>query len=167
MSDGPDVQPEDALQVAQRALSKVNDLERERDDLLERVDELEDELTAVNLRLSEMDDEADYRDLTLDTKIGMVREHAFRKADEGHGRATLTYDDVMWEVFEGQPGNNHCYRLLRRAAGYNNEGERTQDVPGFDFDESSRPMKLTVDAKEAKRSAAFSSRNKTSSEGAI
>ncbi|WP_049925353.1 hypothetical protein [Halopiger goleimassiliensis] len=163
MSEEPDVRPEDALQVAQRALQKCNGLEDDLDELRDEYDDLAEELTAVKLRLSEEDDDADYRDLSLDTKIGMVREHAYQKAANGHGKATLTYDDVMWEVFDGEPGNNQCYRLLRRAAGYDNDGNRVQDVSGFDLDESSRPMKLTVDAKAAKRGAAFSSRNNSSS----
>ncbi|WP_265109200.1 hypothetical protein [Halosolutus halophilus] len=159
----PDVCPEDALQVAQRALAKVNDLEQELADLRKSHDEALDDIAALELRLSELDDNTDYRDLSQDRKVGMVREHAFKKAVDGHGRASLTYDDVKWGVFEGQPGNSQCYRLLRRAAGYDNDGNCVQDVPGFDLDESSRPMKLTVNAEAAKRGAAFSSRNKTGS----
>ncbi|QLG47915.1 hypothetical protein [Natrinema halophilum] len=159
MTEGPNVRPKDALQVAQRALQKCNELEENLKDLRADHADMLEELTAMQLRLSEIDDDTDYRDLSLDTKVGMVREHAYQKAVNGHGRAALTYDDVMWEVFDGEPGNNHCYRLLRRAAGYNNDGEQIHDIPGFNLDESSRPMKLTVNASEAKAGVAFSSRN--------
>jgi len=104
MSDGetPSVSAEDALQVAQRALGKVNDLENELEDLREEHAETVEELTAVKMRLSEIDDERPYSGLTLDEKVGMVREHAFRRAKNGHGKAALDYNDIMWSVFDGE-----------------------------------------------------------------
>jgi len=113
--EGPTV--DDVLQVAQRALAKANELEREQDELVDNLDEALEELTALKLRVQENDEETPYAQLTLDDKIGMVREHGFRKANDGHGRTTLDYDDVMWEVFDGEPGTKHCYKLLRLAAG--------------------------------------------------
>lgn len=165
MSDEPDIRPEDALQVAQRALSKVNDLERQYDELLEDHEDLVKDLTAIRLRLSEINEERPYESLSLDEKIGKVREHAFQRAANGHGKATLDYNDVMWSVFDGDPGSDHCYKLMRLAAGVDDSGNEIQDVPGFTFLDSERPMKLAVDAERAKQGAAFSPENKTASEG--
>ncbi|PCR89294.1 hypothetical protein [Natrinema ejinorense] len=153
--DEPDVRPEDALQVAQRALSKVNDLERDLGYLREEYDDLTDDVTALELRLSEIDDERPYDGLTLNEKIGKVREHAFRRASDGHGKAALDYNDIMWSVFDGEPGAKHCYKLMRKAA----------EARGFEVGKQDGSKKLLVDAAEAKRGAAFFPENKTASEG--
>jgi len=99
----------------------------------------------------------------------MVREHAFRKATDGHGRTTLDYDDVMWEVFDGEPGTKHCYKLLRLAAG-GDEDDRDSihdGVPGFVIrDPDDGNFHLAVDADLAKQGVAFFPENKaTTSEG--
>jgi len=156
MGDGPAVSPEDALQVAQRALGKGNDLETELNELRSEYQDTADELAAVKMRLSEIDDEREYASLTLDEKIGKVREHAYRRATDTNGKAALDYKDVMWSVFDGEPSAMHCYKLRRRAA----------DAKGFDVSEKDK-KRLTVDAKTAKRGVAFYSENKEGSEGAI
>ena len=164
MSDEPDVTPQDALAVAQRALSKANDLEQ----LEQDVEDLRDEVTELKLRLSEHDDNTDYRDLTLDDKIGMVREYAFRKAQSAGGLAKLDYDDIMWSVFDGEPGTKHCYKLMRRAAGTaeDEQSDINDGAVGFVVrDPSDGNRHLAVDADRAKRSAAFSPRTKPASEG--
>lgn len=168
MSEGPDVTPEDALQVAQRALAKVGDLEDELHALQADYEQTREDLTAVELRLSEHDDETAYRDLTLNDKVGMVREHAYRKAADGHGVTTLDYDDVMWEVFDGEPGTKHCYKLLRLAAGTDETARRRldRDMVGFAIrDPANGNFCLKVDAAKARRSAAFCSENKAATEG--
>jgi len=155
----PDVRPEDALQVAQRALQKANELEGD-------VDALQDRIVELELRLSEIDDQRDYDSLTLDEKIGMVREHAYQKARDGHGKATLDYNDIMWSVFDGEPGTKHCYKLIRRAAGLRDDRRTGSEVPGFRArDPDGDAYHLAVDAEQAKRGAAFFPENKTSSEG--
>lgn len=163
-----DITPEDALQVAQRALAKVNALEGDLASLREDYEETAEELAAVSLRLSEQDDERDYRDYTLDEKIGMVREHAFRKAADGHGRSTVDYDDVMWEVFDGEPGPSHCYKLLRLAAGLT-DADQTRPtggtIDGFRCrDPADGNYHLAVDADRAKQSFGFYPENKDRSE---
>lgn len=163
-NDAIEVRPEDALQVAQRALAKANDAEEMDQEILEEIDALRHRVVELELRLSEIDEDRPYDSLTLDEKIGKVREHAFNRATEGHGKATLTYDDVMWSVFNGEPGPAHCYKLMRRAAGVDDEGNTVQDIPGFKFQEDTRPMRLAVDADRAKRGAAFFAENKTRSE---
>lgn len=168
MSDDIDVRPEDALQVAQRALAKVNEME---DDYEQRIGKLEEELMEVQLRLSEIDEDRPYESLSLDEKVGMVREHGYTKARDGHGRAQLYYDDIMWSVFDGQPGNSHCYKLIRLAAGLtetdDHDGRPTgSEFPGFKArDPDSDNYHLAVDAQKAKKSAAFSSQNKTDASG--
>lgn len=150
-----DVSARDALQVAQRALAKANDLERHAEDMEVRLEEAEDELAQMAIRLSEQDDERDYRDLTRDDKVGMVREHAFEKALEGTGTASLDYDDIMWGPFDGEPSADHCYKLMELAA----------DLRGFDVrNPPNRNRVLFVDAAEAKRGVAFSSANNRSPE---
>lgn len=167
--DQPDVRPEDALQVAQRALAKVNGLEDELAEKDDRLDDLEEQLTSMRLRLSEHDEDRAYHERTLDEKVGLVREHAFERAANGHGRATLDYDDVMWEVFDGEPSPSHCYKLLKLAAGLKSADEDRPtggEIPGFRCrDPDSGNYHLAVDAEDAKRGAAFYSENKASAEG--
>lgn len=164
MTDGADLTAEDAVRVAQRALERVNELEA----LEDEVEELREELTAVQLRLSERDDDRPYEQLTLDEKIGMVREHAFERATDSNGLARLTYDDIMWEVFDGEPGAKHCYKLMRRAAGDTEDEQEDMDagVPGFCVrDPDGGTKHIAVNADRAKRGAAFFPENKTASEG--
>jgi len=153
MSEEPERTVDDVLLVAQRALSRVNDLEDEVEELRGEYEETAEELTGVMLRLSEISEERPYDGLTRNEKIGMVREHAFNRAVESHGKAALDYNDVMWGVFDGEPGSDHCYDLMEWAA----------EARGFDVRDD-RPRKLVVDAAEAKRGAAFSSENKTAQE---
>jgi len=170
--DQPDVRPEDALdvarngmkragdaeEIAQRALAKIQELEQSQSELLDR-------MIALELRYQEVEEDRGYDDLDTDGRVGRVREHAFERAVDGHGRAALDYNDVMWSVFDGEPSADHCYKLMRLAAGVDGDGNEIRDVPGFSFNDSTRPMKLLVDADEARRGAAFSSANKTISEG--
>lgn len=147
---------EDVLQVAQRSLQKANELERQTESLREDFDDAVDDLTAVKLRLSEQDEQRPYDQLGRDTKIGMVREHAFRRANEGRGTATLDYNDVMWSVFDGEPGSDHCYKLMRWA----------EEARGFEVrDPPTESRHLFVDAAEARRGVAFSSENKAGTNG--
>jgi hypothetical protein len=150
--DQPNVTARDAVEIAQRALGKANRV----DDLETELDQLRDDLAAMQLRFSEHDDDQSYENLSLDAKIGMVREHAFTKATDTNGRATLDYDDVQWEVFDGPPPYPmHCYKLLRLAA----------QARGFTYEEAASPKRLTVDAQEARRGAVFYPENKTGEEG--
>lgn len=152
MSEEDDVSARDALAIAQRALGKANGLEADLDEATDEIERLREDVTSLELRLSEHDDERDYAELTRDDKVGMVREHAFQKASRGSGLAALDYDDIMWEVFGGEPSADHCYTLMKLAA----------DVRGFEVKTpASGNRSLTVDAKEAKRGAVFSSANKT------
>jgi hypothetical protein len=148
---GPDVTARDAVEIAQRALVKANRV----DDLENELDEIRDDLAAMQLRVSEHDNDQSYESLSLDAKVGMVREHAFRKAVDGTGRATLDYDDVQWEVFDGPPPYPmHCYKLLRLAG----------QARGFSYAGAESPKRLTVDVQEARRGAAFYPENKTDQE---
>lgn len=170
MSDGPT--PEDVLQVAQRALAKANDLERSHEDLREEHDDTVEELTALRLRVSELLDENDhdYRELSTDERVGLVREHVFRKAIDSHGRATVDYTGVKWEVFDGGPSADYCYKLMRLAAGLTDAGDERRptggEYPGFTCrDPDGGNYHLAVDAEAAKQSPAFSSAKKDGSEG--
>ena len=148
--DTPDVSARDALEIAQNALQQANDADQH-----DEIQALHDRVTALELRTSEWVDDREYSEYTLDMKVGLVREHAFNKAIDGTGRASLDYDDVMWGVFDGRPGTKNCYKLLRLAA----------QARGFEYSEASSPTQLWVDAAEARRGAAFFPENKTASEG--
>lgn len=156
--DRPEVSPRDAVEIAQRALAKANDLERDLDQLHDDYEDVVEDLTAVRLRLSEFDEDRAYDDLTRDDKIGMVREHAFRKAADGAGRIRLDYDDIRWEVFDGGPSPSHCYDLMKWA----------EQARGFEHKTPSNGNEhLLCDAREAKRSAAFYSAKKDSTGGVV
>lgn len=157
MSDGPDVRPEDALQVAQRALAKANELERGASELESRLDDALEKLVGMELRLSAFDEDRAYDELTRDDKIGMVREAAFNRAVEGRGR-TLDYSDIRDIVFDGEPSPAHCYDLMKWAA----------QARGFEHKTTaSRNEHLYVDPDEAQRGYAFYSAKKDASEGAV
>lgn len=117
---------------------------------------LQDDLTALELRVSELDENRDPADLSADEKVGMVREHGFRKATEGHGRAKLDYDDIKWEIFGGDIGDSTCYRLIRKAAGLSDE-KTGSTIDGFTArNPAGDNYHLAIDAQEAKRSRVFS-----------
>lgn len=154
MSEDTGVAPEDALQVAQRALAKVNDLERGLDELREDHEEAIDKLVSVELFCSELVDDRAYESYSRDMKIGMVREHAYERAVEQGGKAKLDYKDVKWGVFEGDPGASHCYSLLRAAAGSDEDAQRDarRGTVGFRLrDPDDGNIHVTVDADLAKR----------------
>ena len=168
MPEDDDVSARDALAIAQRALARVNEFEDRIDQLEAQRGELQEDLTAVKLRLSEIDDERPYESLSIDEKVGMVREHAFRKAVDRSGRAKLDYDDVMYEVFDGKPGAKHCYKLIRLAAGLDADEKTGGTIPGFIArNPSNGNYHLAVDAAEAKRGEVFFPRTKTDAEGVV
>jgi hypothetical protein len=155
-----DVSARDALAIAQRALARQQELEESlRSDLEETadiVDQLQEDVTALELRVSELDDDRDPSQLSADEKVGMVREHGFRKAAEGHGRAKLDYDDIKWEIFDGDIGDSTCYRLIRKAAGLS-DAKTGSSIDGFVArDPAGDNYHLAINAQEAKRSRAFS-----------
>lgn len=138
--DEQDVTAAEALQVAQRALAKLPELERD-------VEELREDLTAVELRLSEIDDERSYESLTHDEKVGIVREHAFDEARSNHrGRHVMDYNAIgtlFKERHGARPSAWTCYQLIEDAA----------EAEGFDDqDPSDGNRRLVVDADVAIRS---------------
>lgn len=156
----PDVTARDAIQIAQRALRKANEV----DDLRERVADLEDELAAVKHGIAEHKEKRPYESLSLDEKVARVREHGYRRAADGHGKATLDYNDVMWEVFDGEPGAKHCYKLIRHAAGLE-EQKTGSDCPGFTArDPSDGSYHLAVNAERAKATVSLFPENKATQE---
>lgn len=149
----------DALQMAQRAQARLTDLEQQNEEFQDELASLRREVTAANLRLSEIDDSRAYEDLDVDTKVGMVREHAFQKAVDRGGPTTLDYNGVVYEVFDGKASADHAYKLMRLAA----------DHPGFEYFDADRsspkPKRLKCDPDAAKAAPAFSSANKAIQEG--
>lgn len=155
MSDeNPDLTLQDVLEVSQRALSKNVELRETVEDLQERVEDLEEEKTALEMRMSDWEENRSYEDYSLDEKIGMVREEAFRRATDSYGKSTLDYSDVRRDVFDGEPSPSHCYKLMRKAA----------EMDGFEFvDEpksSDKNKRVICDASTAKATPAFYPENK-------
>ena len=149
--DLPDVNARDAIQIAQRALAKANELERAYEQLESDYEDLRERVTELELQHSGRGQDRDYPSLTLDEKIGMVREHAFKKATSSNGYAKVDYKGVTWGVFDGDPTAKHCYKLLRLAA---------EGLDGFEYrDPDGESKHLRVDAKAAKRNAAFFQEN--------
>jgi len=162
MSTEPSITPKDALSVAQQALKKANEV----DDLRSRIDDLETELASLRLRYENHDENRDYSSYSLGEKVDIVRQHGYEVAQSGHGKATLTYKNVMHGAFNGEPGAKHCYKLMRMAAGVEPE-ETGSNFPGFTFrDPDGGTMQLAVDAERAKAGLDFFGENKNSSEGA-
>lgn len=149
-----DITPEDALQVAQRALSKANGLERDLDDAVEETEALREDLAAARLRLSEHDEDRAYDQLQREDRIGIVREHAFgRAADAGSNRAALDYKDIKYGAFDGEPSPSYCYDLMRWACGFDADVHDDLDagVRGFAIrNPDGGNLELIVDATRAK-----------------
>jgi len=152
------VTPEDAVAIAQQALSKINELEGELANAQDRIDHLAGRVVELEVDRERREEEREYEDLSRDEKIGKVRRYGFREARENGGGINLEYNDIKRYVFDGQPSAMHCYDLMRWAA--NGQGTNS-GADGFEYRESSsRTNHLHVDAAEARRWAAAYSKNK-------
>lgn len=153
MSEGPT--PEDALQVAQRSLAKVNENHQAIEELTRTIEYLEQRVVQLEARTST--DDADYANLSKNQKIGMVREELVRRAqDAASGWAKLDYSDIKWSVFDGHPSADHCYTLMALAA----------EAEGFVHrSPEGENEHVAVDLEQAKRGAAFSSAKNPAGEG--
>ena len=170
MSEDHDITPADALQVAQRALAKVNDLESELETLRADHEDAVEELTKLRLWTSEFETDRTYESLGKDAKIGMVREHAFERALDNGGRGKIDYKDVKWGVFNGEPGASHCYNLLRWAAGEDEAAQRDirSGTVGFRYrNPDSGNIHLAVDADLAKRESSLFAQKKDAQESGV
>jgi len=154
MSDEAEQLAEDALQVAQRALGKLQEEREQRQELEETVDRLVERVGELEAKTA-TDDRA-YETLSRNEKVGMVREHLHRRAQAAGGRAQIDYDDIVWEVFGGEPSADHAYTLMELAA--EAEGFRVRDP-----DEGNKH--LAVDIDDASAGAAFSRANNPVGEG--
>jgi len=138
--------PRDALNIAQAAMQRLNELE----ETVEQQQEVIEELQAAQ------PDRSDYHQLDRETKVGMLREHLVKKAKDQHGKAAIDYDGVQWEVFDGQPSADHCYTLMELAA----------DEAGFNKRDPAKDNKqLTVDLDSTNTERRFSHANKERPEG--
>lgn len=148
---------EDALQVAQRALAKVNEEEKSREELEDIVERLTERVAELEAKTST--DGRDYRTLETDEKVGMVREHLYKRARSAGGWYKIDYDDVIWEVFSGEPSADHAYKLMRLAG----------KADGFRYRDPEDPNEnqyVAVDVDEANDGAAFSRANNSTLEEA-
>ena len=110
--------PEDAVQLAQQAIRRLNEME-------ETVQQQAETIAQLQSRVQELEaaqpDADEYDRLDRDDKIGLVRQHLVTKADDQRGRAQIDYQGIRWEVFSGGPSPGHCYDLM----------ELTAQEPGF------------------------------------
>ena len=137
------VEPDDpTIHLVQDALKRITELE-------ETVESMQTEVARLSLLAADLDDE-DYKKLDREQRVGRVREYLFDRASNG-GKQSLTYDDVIWKVFNGEPSADYAYTLMELAA----------DADGFDLRTSTRPKRLVCDPVTAVESVAFSSANKT------
>lgn len=162
----PDVTPEDALEIAKEAVRRVNELEQENQTLREQVEHLEDQVADLEVRVEDHYENTNYEQLTLSEKVQKVRHHAYEKAVEGRGMTKLDYNAIMWEVFNGEPGTKHCYKLIRKAAGLDDR-KTGSEVPGFTArDPDGESYHLAVDASRVNEHAMDFPENKTQPAGA-
>jgi len=146
----PQITAEDAVQVAQRALQKVNELETE-------VDKLQSENETLRSRVEELEasqpDPDEYDQLDRPDKVGLLKRHLITKASDTNGKAAADYKEVKYGVFDGQPSADHCYTLMKQAA---------QDT-AFTFQNPSNSNKrITVNTNRRKTNTEFSHANKDS-----
>jgi hypothetical protein len=104
----------------------MTELEQENEDLRERVAELEG---AVDPNPTGKE----YDDMNRGERVFRVRVAVARRAADSNGKGSYVYKDVS-TLFNEQPSSGYCFKLLREAA----------EADGFDFDESTRPKRLTV-----------------------
>jgi len=147
-TQGPQIEPRDALEIAQKALRQTNQLEQTVTNLQNRVQELE----------AAIPDRSEYSELDRDTKVGMVKQHLVNRAQDQHGKAAIDYDGVMWEVFDGEPSADHCYTLMQKAA--NTDGFELQNPENGN-------RRLTVNIRATNAQTNFSHANKDMSEGGV
>jgi len=148
------ITPEDALQVAQRALQRANEIELDVEDLRETVNAQHERIVALEAR---QEDTSEYDTLDRDTKVGMLREHVVERARQQHGLAAIDYNDVQWGVFDGEPSADHCYTLMQLAA----------NADGFEYENPDGENKrLTVNIDATNPVLGFSRANKDSPEEA-
>jgi len=139
--------PRDALNIAQAAMQRLNELEETVEQQQATIEELQ----------AAQPDRSDYQQLDRETKVGMLREHLVKKAKDQHGKAAIDYDGVQWEVFDGEPSADHCYTLMGLAA----------EEDGFNKrDPANGNKQLTVDLDSTKTERRFSHANKERPEGA-
>lgn len=141
----------DALGRARMNLTeRIEDLERENEELRERVATLE----------SVVDTDPDsiaYDALTKDRKVHRIRSKLVEIADNTDGSAAMHYDDVINE-FGGRPSPGHAYDLMDAAA----------NLDGFAIDEGPKGKKrISVKTEYVNDLAVFRAANKAVSEEAI
>lgn len=129
--------------VAQTALQRTAELEA----ALERIDELEERVEALESSLGDIENKP-YELLSRSEKVALVRKYLIDRAEQKSSRKhTLTYDDIQWSVFDGEPSDGHCYHLLKEAAQH----------PGFTH--TTDPHRVAVDLTELNDQADRSSVN--------
>lgn len=152
----PKATPRDAVELARQAIQRVNDLEETVEEQAETIQRQQEQIERLQAALPERQE---YDQLDKQTKIGMVREHVVKRAQDNAGKAKIDYQGVKWEVFDGEPSPYHCYELMEQAG--------TAD--GFDYQEPANENKrLTVNMSQKNGNAAktdFLHENKRDSHG--
>lgn len=151
----PDITPQDALAIAQDALERLNELETRVTTLETENHHLRTETGALKAALEDAQDRP-YDALTIDEKVRHVRHELYQRGQSNGRHAEMTYDDVMWSVFDGRPSADHCYKLMELAG----------DTTGFTYHDGTVGQKrVEVDITQANTPAGFSSANNAAVEG--
>lgn len=136
----PKATPRDAVELARTAIQRVNELEDRVEQQQEIIDAQQEQIELLQAAIQEP---REYDQFDKQTKIGMVQKHLMKRAYDQGGKAKMDYDDVKWEVFDGEPSPYHCYELMKQAA----------QEDGFDYQEPSDENKrLVVDLSEKRLS---------------
>lgn len=97
-------------------------------DLEEHVERHEERISEVEAKVDPDPHMLQYQELDREQKVRMVREHlAMHARASASGGANITYRDVQFNVFGGEPSPHHCYDLMELAA--NADGYRMLDDP--------------------------------------
>jgi len=148
MSQAPSITAEDAVQLAQKAIQKANENEKEIATLREENENLRQCIQELK---AAQPDTSDYENLDRDDKVGLVRQHLYKKATDSNGKAKVDYKDVRWSVFDGEPSPDHCYTLMQQAA----------TEAGFEMnDPDTGNKRLTVNTARTNTEGGFSHANK-------
>lgn len=156
---------EDAVGMARDAMQRAQEAEEQADELSDSYHEALDEIEQLRFRLTEVeatlpDENSDYEALEREDKISLIQNHVIKRARSSpQNWAKVTWFDVKWSVFDGEPSDGHCYDLVRWAAdetGFNNvrpdeAGER--EYVSVDLDvlhESSTRSRVNNEAQEGR-----------------
>jgi regulator of replication initiation timing len=141
MSDDDDLQArvDELERLVQDLEARIEALNRARmhfggeiDDLQAENEELRDRLTTLEAITAPERESHEYDQLTRSQKVTQLRRKLVTIAANRNGKAAMDYNDVQTH-FDGRPSPDHCYTLMKLAAGYDEDTDRSS-FDGFRYD---------------------------------